>query len=105
MNKIIFWNVDTQIDFMLPEGKLYIQGAEKILPNLKLLTDYARKNEIKIVNTRDFHSINDKEISNTPDFVNTFPQPLSKIFHRILSTSIYSYSIYNRSNPQTIGNF
>ena len=74
MNKIIFWNVDTQIDFILPEGKLYIQGAEKILPNLKLLTDYARKNEIKIVNTRDFHSICDKEISNTPDFVNTFPQ-------------------------------
>ena len=74
MNKIIFWNVDTQIDFMLPEGKLYVKGAEKILPNLKLLTDYARKKEIKIVNTKDFHSINDKEISDTPDFINTFPQ-------------------------------
>ena len=74
MNKIIFWAVDCQVDFMLPEGKLYIKDAEKILPNLKLLTDYARKNEIKIVNTRDFHSISDKEISNTPDFVNTFPQ-------------------------------
>lgn len=72
MNKVIFWNVDTQIDFILPEGKLYIKGAEKILPNLKLLTDYARKNKIKIVNTRDFHDIDDKELSNTPDFVNTF---------------------------------
>ena len=35
----IFWDVDTQVDFMLPGGKLYVPGAEKLIPNLKRLTD------------------------------------------------------------------
>ena len=28
----IFWEVDVQADFMLPGGKLYVPGAERILP-------------------------------------------------------------------------
>ena len=28
----IFWDVDTQVDFMLPTGKLYVPGAEQIVP-------------------------------------------------------------------------
>jgi hypothetical protein len=37
----VFWDVDTQVDFMSPEGKLYVPGAETIAPNLGRLTDYA----------------------------------------------------------------
>ena len=33
----IFWEVDVQADFMLPGGKLYVSGAEKILPNIRKL--------------------------------------------------------------------
>jgi hypothetical protein len=25
--KVVFWEVDTQADFMLPGGKLYVPGA------------------------------------------------------------------------------
>ncbi len=30
----VFWEVDAQADFMLPDGKLYVLGAEEIIPNL-----------------------------------------------------------------------
>ena len=39
----IFWEVDVQADFMLPGGNLYVPGAEKLLPNIKRLTDAARQ--------------------------------------------------------------
>ena len=31
---LILWEVDTQKDFMLPGGKLYVPGAEKLLRNI-----------------------------------------------------------------------
>ena len=71
--KTIFWNVDTQKDFMDKDGKLYIQGAELIKPNLKRLTDLAKKYQITVINTGDYHDKTSKEISNTPDFKTTFP--------------------------------
>ena len=40
---LVFWEVDTQADFMLPGGKLYVPGAEKLLPNIRRLTDAARQ--------------------------------------------------------------
>ena len=36
-NRIVLWEVDTQQDFMLPGGKLYVPGAEKIIPNIDRL--------------------------------------------------------------------
>ena len=41
--KVILWEVDTQADFMLPGGKLYVPGAEKLIPNIKRLADAARQ--------------------------------------------------------------
>jgi len=46
---VIFWDVDTQVDFMLPGGKLYVPGAEKLIPKLKRLTDAAREGRVFIV--------------------------------------------------------
>ena len=40
---VIFWDVDTQVDFMLQGGKLYVPGAEKLIPNLRRLVDAARE--------------------------------------------------------------
>ena len=30
LSKWLFWNVDTQIDFVYPRGKLYVEGAENL---------------------------------------------------------------------------
>lgn len=71
--KTIFWNVDTQYDFMRSDGKLYVQDAETIEKNLEKLTKFAEKNKIKVVNTADWHNEVSEEISSNPDFANTFP--------------------------------
>ncbi|WP_167615189.1 cysteine hydrolase family protein [Maribellus sediminis] len=71
---LLFWNVDTQVDFMEPSGKLYAPGAEKIKPALKQLTEFAAQNNIQVVSTADFHYHNSAELSAEPDFVNTFPE-------------------------------
>ena len=70
---ILFWNVDTQVDFIEPTGKLYVKGAEKLKPVLKKITQFAADNQIRVINTCDFHFINSRELSAHPDFKSTFP--------------------------------
>ena len=39
----LFWDVDTQVDFVDPGGVLHVPGAEAIVPNLEALTVHARR--------------------------------------------------------------
>jgi nicotinamidase/pyrazinamidase len=64
--QVIFWDVDTQKDFMLPGGKLYVPGAEKLIANLKLLTDQARKDRVFLVSDACVHTPNDPEFQRFP---------------------------------------
>ena len=57
----VFWEVDVQRDFVLPGGNLYVPGAEKLLPNIKRLTDAARQGKVFLVSSGDFHLTNDPE--------------------------------------------
>ena len=50
----LFWNVDTQIDFVSPKGKLYVQGAELLKPIWKKITRL-----IKIIEPGVFQSLNE----------------------------------------------
>ncbi|MBZ5571036.1 MAG: cysteine hydrolase family protein [Acidobacteriia bacterium] len=63
---VIFWEVDTQNDFMLPGGKLYVPGAEKLLPNIRRLTDAARRDLVFLVSHGCFHPENDPEFQTFP---------------------------------------
>ncbi len=69
----ICWDVDTQNDFILHTGLLAVPKAEALIPNLKLLTDWAHDTGVRIVASADDHLATDAEISDTPDFVTTFP--------------------------------
>jgi nicotinamidase/pyrazinamidase len=64
--RIIFWDVDTQVDFMLPGGKLYVPGAEKLIPNLDRLTDQARKDRVFLVSDACVHAPDDPEFQRFP---------------------------------------
>jgi nicotinamidase/pyrazinamidase len=69
----IFWDVDTQYDFMFSDGKLYVPGAEEILPALARLTRHARAAGVRLLGSVDHHAPGDAELSATPDFKATFP--------------------------------
>lgn len=69
----LFWDVDTQFDFMRPEGKLYVPGAETIIDKVGEVRRFALANGYSIVADVDWHSLENAEISETPDFEQTFP--------------------------------
>lgn len=73
MTTLLFWDVDTQRDFIEPTGRLYVPGAEQIRPALRALTAYAHQKRIRILASADDHEPGHRELSATPDFVETFP--------------------------------
>jgi nicotinamidase-related amidase len=70
----LFWDVDTQYDFMRADGKLYVRDAEQIIPTLKRLTDGAHRAGVRIVASADDHVPGHRELSGSPDFRETFPE-------------------------------
>lgn len=70
---LLFWDVDTQHDFMRADGKLYVPGSEEIIPVLAALTAHARASRIPIVASADDHEPGHRELSDQPDFRETFP--------------------------------
>lgn len=58
----LFYDVDTQRDFMLPEGKLFVPGAKKIFPRLATLTLFARQHAIAVAGSVDRHFPSDSEL-------------------------------------------
>lgn len=64
--KVVFWEVDAQADFMLPGGKLYVPGAEKIIPNIHRLVDAAAEAGVFLVASSDAHPENDPEFQRFP---------------------------------------
>ncbi len=64
--KTVFFDIDTQIDFMFPAGALYAPGAEKILTTVARLNHHAAKHHIPVVSTMDAHSEDDPEFKDWP---------------------------------------
>jgi nicotinamidase/pyrazinamidase len=73
MSGAILWDVDTQVDFIEPGGKLSFPGAEEARPAMARLVEAARAAGIVHVASCDQHELSDPEISEAPDFEITWP--------------------------------
>lgn len=62
----VFIDIDTQFDFMRPEGGLYVPGAETIEPNLVKLMHYAEQHDIPVIASADAHRTDDPEFQIFP---------------------------------------
>ena len=70
---MILWDVDTQVDFMLPDGKLYVPGAEQTALAMRRLVEAARDAGVVHVASADDHELTDSEISDAPNYSTTYP--------------------------------
>jgi nicotinamidase/pyrazinamidase len=64
--KTVFFDIDTQCDFLLPAGALSVPGAARILPAVAQLNRWAAANGIVVVSTMDAHTENDPEFQIWP---------------------------------------
>jgi len=59
----IFIDIDTQFDFLDPQGKLYVPGSVEIYGALKLLMKYASTEKIPVFSSVDDHPPDAKEFA------------------------------------------
>ena len=64
--KRVFFDVDTQIDFMYPAGSLYVPGAEEIVARIAALNRFAGAHGIAVISTIDAHAEDDLEFKAWP---------------------------------------
>src|SRR5512132_921386 len=64
--KTVFFDIDTQLDFLYPAGALYVPGAEALVPALVRLNQYAVGKGIPLISTADAHTENDEEFRTWP---------------------------------------
>jgi len=64
--KTVFFDIDTQIDFLYPAGALYVPGAERIVDAVARLNRRAREQGIPVVSSTDAHAEDDVEFRSWP---------------------------------------
>lgn len=57
----VFFDIDTQFDFMDPKGTLYVPGSQEIAPNVRRLLEYATRTRTATVSPMDAHRTDDPE--------------------------------------------
>ncbi len=63
---LLYWDVDTQVDFIAEDGNLPVPGAEAIRPTLERLTRHAADNGVPVLSTSDTHVKDDPEFEQFP---------------------------------------
>lgn len=94
---ILFFDIDTQYDFVHPRGCLYVKGAEKLRARWQALTVLALRKKIRIVSSLDSHKKNDKEFKRFPPNCIEGSKGQEKIKGTILERSfILENKVYSR---------
>ncbi|MGA2267630.1 MAG: isochorismatase family cysteine hydrolase [Bryobacteraceae bacterium] len=64
--KTVFFDIDSQLDFLYPAGALYVPKAERIVPAIARLNRFAAAHGIPVVSTTDAHAEDDPEFAVWP---------------------------------------
>src|SRR5258706_11974790 len=62
----VYFDIDTQIDFLFPAGSLYVPGAHKLIPALHRLNHHAAKHGHPLVSSMCAHTEDDSEFREWP---------------------------------------
>lgn len=62
----VFFDIDTQLDFLFPAGALYVPGAEQLPGRLARLNRYAAEHGNVVISTVDAHTEDDAEFADWP---------------------------------------
>jgi len=62
----VYFDIDTQIDFLFPAGALYVPGAEKLIPALSRLNRHASAGGHPLISSMCAHSEDDPEFWQWP---------------------------------------
>lgn len=86
---VLFFDVDTQVDFVLPKGNLYVEGADALIRTWQELTDFALRKDIKIISSQDTHSRKDIEFKDFPPHCVEATPGIKKISQTLLPSHFY----------------
>src|SRR5215469_14344692 len=102
-----FLDIDTQIDFVVPAGALYTDGAEKVIPAVAQLNRYAADHNVPLISTMCAHGENAAEFAQWGPHcvVGTFGQqkPAETLLaDKPKQTIVEKDELYVFSNPEFI---
>ena len=64
--KTVYFDIDTQIDFLFPAGSLYVPGAQHLIPALQRLNHHAAKHGHPLISSMCAHTEDDPEFKQWP---------------------------------------
>ena len=86
--RILFFDVDTQFDFVDKKGALAAKGSDSLKSTWAKLTRYAQANSITIVSSQDTHSKSDPEFKEFPAHCVRGSRGFEKISQTVISPNI-----------------
>lgn len=100
--KMIFFDVDTQRDFMDAGGALYVPDAETIKPNLERLLREAGKRRITTISSRCAHEPGDPEFDIFPPHCLEGTRGAERIFAELPELPRHEIPVAAPASPQTV---
>ncbi len=91
----VFFDIDTQNDFIMPYGNLYVQDADKLIPNFIKLMRIAFDKGVRIVSSVDAHPFDDPEFDTFPHHCVKGESGWEKIPETLIPDNFYIENLEN----------